>query len=178
MNGVHPSKRNIAMVFQSYALYPNMSVGKNITFGLDRVDDAELHHAITLAHADGFINELPEGLDTVVAEGGASLSGGQRQRLAIARALVRNPSILILDEATSQVDAESEVAIRDAMLDAGVDRTMLIIAHRMASVMNADRIVVIEGGRIVDQGTHAELLDRCSVYARLTRTQLVSADEE
>ena len=170
-------RRQIGVVTQDPFML-NGSVRENITFGLEEVGDDELQQAITLAHARGFIDELPDGLDTIIAEGGASLSGGQRQRLSIARALVRKPSILILDEATSQVDSESEVAIRDAILDAGVDRTMLIIAHRMASVMNADRIIVLDGGRIVDQGTHLELLDRCEVYVRLTKTQLVPSGEE
>ena len=170
-------RRQIGVVTQEPFVL-NGTVRENIVFGLDDVDEEHVRQAITLAHADAFIDELPDGLDTIIAEGGASLSGGQRQRIAIARALVRNPSILILDEATSQVDSESEVAIRDAMREAGVDRTMLIIAHRMASVMTADRIVVLEDGRVVDQGTHDELLDRCDVYARLTRTQLVPSDGE
>lgn len=154
----------------------NGTIRQNIAFGIDDVDDASIHEAARIAHATDFIEGLPDGWDTVVAEGGASLSGGQRQRLSIARALVRNPSILILDEATSQVDSESEVAIRDALHDAGVDRTMLIIAHRMASVVHADRIIVLEAGRVVDIGSHAELLGRCEVYDRLTRTQLVGSD--
>lgn len=153
------------------------SIRENIVFGLDRIDESQVLSAVRHAHAAEFIANLPQGLDTVVAEGGASLSGGQRQRIAIARALVRNPSILILDEATSQVDADSEVLIRDAIEEAGRDRTMLIIAHRMASVINADRIVVLDAGRVVDQGTHVDLLKRCDLYDRLTRTQLVTSGE-
>jgi subfamily B ATP-binding cassette protein MsbA len=155
----------------------NGSIRENIAFGLDQIDESQVLAAVRHAHAAEFISALPQGLDTVVAEGGASLSGGQRQRIAIARALVRNPSILILDEATSQVDADSEVSIRDAIEEAGRDRTMLIIAHRMASVINADRIVVLDAGRIVDQGTHMDLLKRCDLYGRLTQTQLVPSGE-
>lgn len=154
----------------------NGTIEQNISFGADDVDQSAIRDAARIAHAVEFIEQLPDGWSTTVAEGGASLSGGQRQRLSIARALVRNPAILILDEATSQVDSESEVAIRDAINDAGIDRTMLIIAHRMASVITADRIVVMDGGRIVDVGSHDELLKRCELYARLTTTQLVGAE--
>lgn len=154
----------------------NGTIEQNISFGAADVDQSAIRDAARIAHAVEFIEQLPDGWSTMVAEGGASLSGGQRQRLSIARALVRNPAILILDEATSQVDSESEVAIRDAINDAGIDRTMLIIAHRMASVITADRIVVMDGGRIVDVGSHEELLKRCELYARLTTTQLVGAE--
>ncbi len=154
----------------------NGTVEQNICFGVEGVDADVVRSAAAVAHATDFINQLPDGFSTTIAEGGASLSGGQRQRISIARALVRNPSVLILDEATSQVDSESEVAIRDAIVAAAVDRTMLIIAHRMASVVTADRIVVMDGGRIVDVGSHDELLARCEVYARLTRTQLMGSD--
>ena len=105
----------------------------------------------------------------------ASLSGGQRQRLAIARALLRNPSILILDEATSQVDAESEAQITEAIADISQDRTVILIAHRLATVVDADLIVVLDEGHVVDQGRHDELLERCELYRRLTRTQLVTS---
>ena len=117
--------------------------------------------------------ELPDGYDANVAEQGASLSGGQRQRLAIARAILRDPSLLILDEATSQIDSESEALISAALRDFCRERTSIVIAHRFASVLDADRIVVMDEGRIVDQGRHDVLLDRCELYARLTRTQLI-----
>jgi ATP-binding cassette subfamily B protein len=119
---------------------------------------------------------LPLGLDTPVAEQGLSLSGGQRQRLAIARAILRNPAILILDEATSMIDAESEHLIGEAIADFTKGRTCLIVAHRLSTVVQADRIVVMDQGKIVDIGRHSELLTRCSVYQRLVRTQLVGSE--
>jgi ABC-type multidrug transport system fused ATPase/permease subunit len=110
-----------------------------------------------------------------VYESGTSLSGGQRQRLAIARAMLRDPAILILDEATSQIDTESEALINDTLDRYCESRTVLIIAHRLSTVQMADRILVLDKGKLIDSGTHSELLDRCDVYARLTQTQLVSS---
>ena len=170
------SLRNQIGVVTQETFIMNGTVEQNIAFGVEGVDATAVRTAAETAHAADFISQLPDGFSTTIAEGGASLSGGQRQRISIARALVRNPSVLILDEATSQVDSESEVAIRDAIVEAAADRTMLIIAHRMASVITADRIVVMDQGRIVDVGSHDELLARCEVYARLTRTQLVGSD--
>ena len=131
------------------------------------MDEAE--HAAHLAHADAFIRELPGGYQANVGEFGSTLSGGQRQRLAIARAMLRDPAILILDEATSAIDAESQDLINESIQRFAEGRTVLAIAHRMATIMAADRIVVMDGGRIVDDGTHDELLSRCSVYERLAR---------
>jgi len=110
---------------------------------------------------------LPDGLNTMVAEGGTSLSGGQRQRLAIARAVLRDPAILILDEATSQIDSESEAEIGRTMQAFGKDRTVLVVAHRPATILAADEVVVMDQGRIIDQGTNAELHSRCSLYRAL-----------
>jgi ABC-type multidrug transport system fused ATPase/permease subunit len=109
----------------------------------------------------------------MLGEGGSGLSGGQRQRLAIARALVRDPSVLILDEATSQIDAESEAQISAAIDDFRAGRTVIAIAHRLSTVRSADRIVVMEDGRVLDVGTHGQLLTRCDLYRRLVQTQLV-----
>jgi subfamily B ATP-binding cassette protein MsbA len=147
------------------------TVAENIRFGLD-ASDAAVRAAAERAHAHAFIAALPKGYDTMVAEGGQSLSGGQRQRIAIARAVLRNPAILVMDEATSQVDAESEEQINAAIREFGAGRTTLVIAHRLSTVLAADRIVVMEDGRVIDAGRHAELIERCEPYARLARTQL------
>lgn len=150
------------------------SIRDNVTLGVDRATDAQVERALELAHAAAFVRTLPGGTAFELGEGGSGLSGGQRQRLAIARALLREPSILVLDEATSQVDAESEAQIAAAIDEFRAGRTLLAIAHRLATVRSADRIVVMDEGRIVDSGRHDELLGRCDLYRRLVQTQLVS----
>ncbi len=149
------------------------SIRDNVTLGIDRVDERALARAMELAHADRFVAALPQGIDTMLGEGGTGLSGGQRQRLAIARALVRDPSVLILDEATSQIDAESEAQISAAIDGFRERRTVIAIAHRLTTVRSADRIVVMDDGAVVDAGPHAELFGRCDLYRRLVQTQLV-----
>ena len=149
------------------------SIRDNVTLGMDGVPEERLARALTLAHAEGFVAALPQGANMMLGEGGTGLSGGQRQRLAIARALVRDPSVLILDEATSQIDAESEAQIAAAIDDFRAGRTVIAIAHRLSTVRSADRIVVMEDGAVSDVGTHAELLTRCDLYRRLVQTQLV-----
>ena len=124
-----------------------------------------------MAAAADFINELPQGYDTQLGERGVRLSGGQRQRIAIARAILKDPPILLLDEATSALDAASERLVQTALNNAARNRTTLVIAHRLATVQQADRIVVLEQGRIVAQGRHAELLQRSPLYARLAALQ-------
>ncbi|MBT5381647.1 MAG: ABC transporter ATP-binding protein [Phycisphaerae bacterium] len=151
------------------------TIAANIALGRPGASMDDIRAAATASHAERFIQELPEGYDTVVAEHGASLSGGQRQRLSIARALLREPSILILDEATSQVDSESEASIAAAIQEIS-DCTVFVIAHRLATVLDCDRIVVMDEGRVVDAGPHGELLSRCELYDRLIRTQLVAVD--
>ena len=131
--------------------------------------------AAVRAHAHEFIEALSDGYETQVSEQGASLSGGQRQRIAIARAVLRDPSILILDEATSQIDAESEVQINGAIEEFGRLRTVIVVAHRLSTMLAADRIVVMNEGRVIDSGTHAQLLERCDVYGRLARAQILDA---
>ena len=171
-------RRQIGVVTQETVLFRG-SVADNIAFGLDGVTRGQIIEAAKRAHAHEFILALhgdrhADGYDADLAEQGASLSGGQRQRLAIARAILRDPSILILDEATSQIDAESEAQINAALAEFSKGRTTIIVAHRLATVLNADRIVVMDTGRIADQGTHDELLQRCDLYRRLTETQLVA----
>jgi ABC-type multidrug transport system fused ATPase/permease subunit len=154
------------------------TIRENILLGSDRepgVDPAPaIARALELAHAAQFVAALPKQLENELGEGGTGLSGGQRQRLAIARALLRNPAVLILDEATSQIDAESEAQIAAAIDEFRQGRTLIAIAHRLSTVRSADRIVVMEDGAIADMGTHAELLSRCALYQRLVATQLVS----
>ena len=150
------------------------TIADNIRFGLEGASDEAVRAAATRAHASAFIGRLRDGFDTVVAEGGTSLSGGQRQRIAIARAVLRDPRILILDEATSQVDAESEEQINAAIREFGEGRTTLVIAHRLSTVLAADRIVVMDSGLVVATGRHEELLASCEAYGRIARTQLGS----
>ncbi len=144
---------------------------ENIRYGRLEASDAEVIEAARAAHAHEFIEKLPEGYRTFLGERGVRLSGGQRQRIAIARALLKNPPLLLLDEATSALDAESERAVQDALERAMRGRTTLVIAHRLATVAGADRIVVLERGRVVDAGTHAELVERGGLYARLAAIQ-------
>ena len=157
-------RQQMAMVTQDVMMLRG-TVAENIDFGR-RASSDEIHAAIKIAEAD-FVHALPNGLETIVAEGGVSLSGGQRQRLAIARAVLRDPAILILDEATSQIDSESEAEIGRTMQTFGKDRTVLVVAHRPATILAADEVVVMDQGRIIDQGTNAELQSRCSLYRAL-----------
>jgi ABC-type multidrug transport system fused ATPase/permease subunit len=157
-------RQQMAMVTQD-AMMLRGTIAENVDFGR-RASVDEINAAIKIAEAD-FVHALPNGLETTVAEGGTSLSGGQRQRLAIARAVLRDPAILILDEATSQIDSESEAEIGRTMQAFGKDRTVLVVAHRPATILAADEVVVMDQGRIIDQGTNAELQSRCSLYRAL-----------
>ena len=161
----------IAYVSQQPYLFEG-SVRDNIRYGRPDAGDAEIEEAARLAQADAFIRQLPQGYDTPVGENGITLSGGQRQRLSIARAIVRNAPILLLDEATSALDAESEAAVQKALDAAMAGRTTIVIAHRLSTVIDADHIVVLEAGNVVEEGTHAGLLaEPAGVYARFHRTQ-------
>lgn len=165
----------IGLVTQETVLF-NDSVRDNIAFGRDDIPDDRVRSAAEAAQAHAFIEALAEKYDTVIGESGGALSGGQRQRLAIARAIIKDPAILILDEATSSLDSESERAIQEAIDRFVVGRTTIVIAHRLSTVLRADRIVVLDRGRIAEQGAHAELLARDGIYRRLYRTQFSAGD--
>jgi len=165
-------RANIAYVSQDIVLF-NDTVAANIAYGAGfQASKADILQAAASAHAMEFIQELPEGLDTLIGENGARLSGGQRQRLAIARALLKNAPILILDEATSALDTQSERRVQQALDTLRQGRTAFVIAHRLSTIENADRIVVLDRGRLVEIGTHRELLARNGLYAGLYRMQI------
>jgi len=163
-------RSRIAMVPQDTVIFA-ASARDNLRYGNWDADEDELWQAARDANAEQFLRALPDGLDTYMGEGGARLSGGQRQRIAIARALLRNAPLLLLDEATSALDAESERLVQDALDRLMEDRTTIVIAHRLATVRAADRIVVMNEGRIVEEGNHASLSARGGLYARLARLQ-------
>jgi ATP-binding cassette, subfamily B, bacterial MsbA len=164
-------RAQIGIVTQETILF-NETVVHNIGYGKPAASFDEIMHAAQIAYAHEFIQELPQGYDTVIGERGVKLSGGQRQRIAIARALLKNPPILILDEATSELDAASEFMLQKALANLVEGRTVFVIAHRLATVMRADRIVVVDGGQIAEMGTHEELLARKGLYSRLHALQM------
>jgi ATP-binding cassette subfamily B protein len=163
-------RSHIALVPQDSVVFAT-SARENIRFGRPDATDAEVEHAAALAHATEFIRRLPEGFATPLGERGVMLSGGQRQRIAIARAILRDAPLLLLDEATSSLDAESETLVQTALEELMRHRTTLVIAHRLATVLSCDRILVLDQGRIVEQGTHASLVAANGLYARLARLQ-------
>jgi subfamily B ATP-binding cassette protein MsbA len=166
-----PSLRGaIALVSQEVTLFDD-TVRANIAYGRFTASEDEIVAAAKAAAADDFIRGLPQGYDTMVGEHGVKLSGGQRQRLAIARAMLKNAPILLLDEATSALDTESERLVQSALKSLMHGRTTLVIAHRLSTVVDADLICVVDGGRIIEWGTHAELQRRDGAYARLYKLQ-------
>jgi ATP-binding cassette subfamily B protein len=165
-------RKFISVVPQESILFDG-TIKENIAYGLKGVTDQDLNKALSDANALGFVNQLPEGVNTLVGDRGAKLSGGQKQRLAIARALIRNPKILILDEATSALDSESEHLIQKSIAEILKNKTTFVVAHRLSTVKNATKILVLDHGRIVEQGTHAELLQQNGQYANLYSHQLI-----
>ena len=169
-------RQAIGVVPQDTVLF-NESIGYNIAYGRPGASQEEIQQAVRLAHLDDFIQRLPRGLDTVVGERGLKVSGGEKQRIAIARMLLKDPPILVFDEATSSLDSGSEKAILAALNEVAARRTTLVIAHRLSTVMDADNIVVLEHGRVIEQGTHDQLLTRDGAYRRLWQHQLESASK-
>ena len=170
-------RRQIALVTQETVLF-NDTVRHNIAYGKPEATNAEVEEAARIAFAHDFIQEMPKGYDTIVGERGIFLSGGQRQRLAIARAILVNAPVLILDEATSALDAESERLVQRALANLVRNRTTLVIAHRLSTIRRADAIVVMEAGRIIELGSHSELLERGGQYRKLYELQFADEEEE
>ncbi|MFT3913247.1 MAG: ATP-binding cassette domain-containing protein [Anaeromyxobacteraceae bacterium] len=164
-------REHVGVVPQEPVLF-SATIEDNVRYGRPSATAEEVRAACRAAHADGFVSAFPDGYATKVGERGQQLSGGQRQRIAIARAVLKDPRILLLDEATSALDAESEHLVKDALAKLMKGRTTIIIAHRLSTVASADRVVVVEDGRIVESGPHAKLVAQGGLYQRLVERQL------
>jgi len=167
-------RQQIGVVAQEPLLFSS-SIADNIRYGRAGATDADVEAAARAANAHDFVSRFPEGYKTLVGERGVQLSGGQKQRVAIARAVLKDPRLLILDEATSALDAESEHLVKDALDRLMKGRTTLIIAHRLSTVMGANRVMVLEGGRVVQSGSHSTLMGQDGLYKRLVERQFVAA---
>jgi len=164
-------RRHVAVVLQDTFLF-NATVRENLLYGKPDASEEEIIAAAQAAYAHEFVTQMPSGYDTEIGERGVKLSGGQRQRLALARAILADPRILILDEATSSVDAEAEYLIQQALEGVMKGRTSLVIAHRLSTIRSADKIIALENGRICEIGNHGELLARGGLYSQLYQRQL------
>jgi subfamily B ATP-binding cassette protein MsbA len=164
-------RASMALVEQEPALFDD-TIAANVAFGRLEAERSDIEVAAHSAHADEFIDSLPEGFETEVGERGNRLSGGQRQRIALARAILRNAPVLLLDEATSALDASTEAVVQKALESFGANRTVMVIAHRLATVKRVDRIIVLDAGRVVESGTHEVLLKAGGVYAQFAAQQL------
>lgn len=162
--------RRLGLVQQDVYLFDG-TIGENIAYGRPSATLEEIRAAARAANIDAFIDGLPEGYETQVGERGARLSGGQKQRIAIARVFLKNPKILVLDEATSALDNESEAAVQESLSRLAAGRTTLVIAHRLSTIRDADEIVTVDGGRVVERGTHDELMALGGTYATYYRMQ-------
>ena len=170
-------RRNIGVVFQEVLLF-NRSIRENLTTGKPDATDDEMMDALKRAQAYDFVARNPDGLNAVVGERGRFLSGGERQRLSIARALLKNPPILILDEATSALDATTETKVQAALDEVMKNRTTFVIAHRLATIRNATRILVFRDGRVIESGSFDELVARGGAFAELARSQFLIAEKK
>ncbi|HCO83046.1 MAG TPA: antibiotic ABC transporter ATP-binding protein, partial [Arenibacter sp.] len=165
------SLRNLMGLVTQDSILFNDTVKNNIGLGKEEATEEEIIEAAKIANAHDFISELPQGYNTNIGDSGNKLSGGQKQRLSIARAVLKNPPIMILDEATSALDTESERLVQDALEKMMQNRTSIVIAHRLSTIQNADTIVVLQKGEIVEQGSHAQLMDKDGVYKKLVTMQ-------
>ena len=163
-------RSHIGVVTQESVLF-NDTIMNNIAFGLENVDEKKIIEAAKIANAHEFIQQLPQGYYTNIGDRGGKLSGGQRQRISIARAVLRNPAILILDEATSALDTESEKLVQEALTNLTKNRTSIVIAHRLSTIANADEIIVMHQGEIIERGNHSELLALKGTYKKLCEMQ-------
>jgi ABC-type multidrug transport system fused ATPase/permease subunit len=170
-------RRHIGVVSQEPVLF-STSIAENIRFGREDASMNDIIQAAKNSNAHDFISKMPDGYDTQVGQRGAQLSGGQKQRIAIARALVRNPKILLLDEATSALDNQSEKIVQEALDKARQGRTTIVIAHRLSTIQTADVIVAISGGKVVELGSHRELLEKKGLYYELVMAQRIDEEED
>ena len=174
--GVDPEVllRDFSVVFQDVVLFDDTVAG-NVRLGRRGATDEEVLAAARAANCDGFVSRMPEGYGTMVGENGARLSGGERQRISIARALLKDAPVVLLDEATASLDVENETEVQGALSRLLAGRTVIVIAHRMRTVMAADKVVVLDGGRVAEQGSPAELMAQGGLFARMVRLQTESA---